>query len=90
MPETVVQLDMSPMATRADLLAAMYAVEGFRASLATVRKHWPNGAECPWTSEQLGALSGRLRDRATEFDTRPRPCEDCHTRHTKKEGCFEG
>ncbi len=85
-----VQLDMSPMATRADLLEAMHAVDGFRAALKSVVAAWPAGAVCPWKAEDLDRISRRLRARAAEFDTRPEPCDECHTRHTKAEGCFDG
>ena len=80
------------MATRADLLEAMHAVDGSRAALAIGRRpHWPAGAPSvrgrPKTS--IGFRDGSVRGRLSST-REPEPCDECHTRHTKAEGCFDG
>lgn len=84
-------LEMSPMATYMDLKDAACAIGILRRSLAKIGLD--SRAALAYRScdeEQLAVLERRLHARAVEFDTRPAPCEDCHIRHTKAEGCFDG
>lgn len=87
--EPLQAVDMHPMATYMDLMDAFQAVKVLHSQLP---KDAPIVGLAYTNTEPkaLLALAARLRSRAAEFDTRPQFCEDCHTRHTTEEGCFDG